>query len=201
MAGNNRFKTQYQKQGVMKIGYARVSTLDQVLDSQIDALTGAGVDRVFSETASGAKTDRIQLGAVLEFLRKGDTLVILKFDRLGRSLSHLLNIAEDLASRGVHLQSLTEGIDTATPAGKLFFALFGALAEFERDLIKERTNRGLAAAKARGKLGGRPRKLSAEKLKAIRQMADNPEVSISTIVDTYNISKSTYYRALEPSNK
>jgi DNA invertase Pin-like site-specific DNA recombinase len=127
--------------------------------------------------------------------------VILKFDRLGRSLSHLLNIAEDLASRGVHLQSLTEGIDTATPAGKLFFALFGALAEFERDLIKERTNRGLAAAKARGKLGGRPRKLSAEKLKAIRQMADNPEVSISTILDTYNISKSTYYRALEPSNK
>ena len=184
----------------MKVGYARVSTLDQVLDSQLDALRGAGVDRIFSETASGAKTDRIQLGAALEFLREGDTLVILKFDRLGRSLSHLLSIAENLANAGIHLQSLTEGIDTATPAGKLFFALFGALAEFERDLIRERTTRGLAAAKARGKLGGRPRTLSVEKLAALRQMADNPEVSIDTILDTYKISKSTYYRALQPSN-
>jgi DNA invertase Pin-like site-specific DNA recombinase len=184
----------------MKVGYARVSTLDQVLDSQIDALTAAGCDRVFSETASGAKTDRVELGATLKFLREGDTLVILKFDRLGRSLSHLLKIAEDLAIREVHLQSLTEGIDTATPAGKLFFALFGALAEFERDLIRERTNIGLKAAKARGRMGGRPMKLSDEKLVAIRQMAENPEVSIATILDTFQISKSTYYRALEPSS-
>lgn len=184
----------------MKIGYARVSTLDQTLNSQLDALASAGCDRVFSETASGAKTDRVQLAAALEFLRAGDTLVILKFDRLGRSLSHLLRIAEDLAQREIHLQSLTEGIDTATPAGKLFFALFGALAEFERDLIRERTNRGLAAARARGKLGGRPLKLSAEQVTALRQMANNPNISISTIRDTFNISKTTYYRALEPSN-
>jgi DNA invertase Pin-like site-specific DNA recombinase len=178
----------------MKIGYARVSTSDQTLDSQLDALKAAGVDRTFSEMASGAKTDRIQLAAALEFLREGDTLVILKFDRLGRSIAHLIKISDDVRQRGIHLQSLTEGIDTGTPAGKLFFHLFASLAEFERDLIRERTHRGLASARARGKLGGRKRKLTDEQVKLIKTMAADPKVSIETITKTFGIGKTTYYR-------
>jgi DNA invertase Pin-like site-specific DNA recombinase len=197
MAGNKRFKTHYQKQSPMKVGYARVSTTDQTLISQTDALTAAGCDRTFSEVASGAKTDRLQLAIVMEFLRDGDSLVVLKFDRLGRSLPHLIQIFNALQSKGVHLHSLTEGIDTNTPGGKLFFHLFGAIAEFERDLIRERTHRGLAAARARGKVGGRKRKLSDEQVAALRVMAANPEVSVSTITKTFGISQGTYYRCFK----
>ncbi|MBA2598978.1 MAG: recombinase family protein, partial [Chloroflexia bacterium] len=145
---------------MMDIGYARVSTGEQTLDLQLDALTKAGCGKVYRETASGAKADRPVLEEVLGYLRNGDTLVVWRLDRLGRSLKHLIEVVAALAARGIGFKSLTEQIDTTTPGGKLIFHVFGALAEFERDLIRERTQAGLAAARARGRLGGRPRKLA-----------------------------------------
>src|SRR4051812_31958867 len=144
----------------MDIGYARVSTGEQTLDLQLDALQAAGCGKVYRETASGAKAGRPILEEVLTYLRKGDTLVVWRLDRLGRSLRHLIETVAALAERGIGFKSLTEQIDTTTPGGKLIFPVFGALAEFERDLIRERTHAGLAAARARGRLGGRPRKLA-----------------------------------------
>jgi DNA invertase Pin-like site-specific DNA recombinase len=138
------------------LGYARTSTTDQHLDLQIDALTVAGCYRVFTETASGARTDRPTLAQLLDQLRPGDTLVVWKLDRLGRSLRHLVDTVTGLADRGVGFRSLQESIDTTTPGGKLVFHVFAALAEFERDLIRERTTAGLTAARARGRNGGRP---------------------------------------------
>ena len=144
----------------MDIGYARVSTGEQTLDLQLDALQVAGCGKVYEETASGAKAERPVLEEVLSYVRKGDTLVVWRLDRLGRSLQHLIDVVAALAERGIGFKSLTEQIDTTTPGGKLIFHVFGALAEFERDLIRERTHAGLAAARARGRLGGRPRKLA-----------------------------------------
>jgi DNA invertase Pin-like site-specific DNA recombinase len=138
------------------LGYARVSTTDQHLQLQVDALTAAGCYRVFTETASGARADRPVLAKVLDQLRPGDTLVVWKLDRLGRSLRHLVDTITGLADQGVGFRSLQEAIDTTTPGGKLVFHVFAALAEFERDLIRERTAAGLAAARARGRNGGRP---------------------------------------------
>src|SRR3954467_1460073 len=137
----------------MDIGYARVSTGEQTLDLQLDALQVAGCGKVYQETASGAKADRPVLDEVLSYLRTGDTLVVWRLDRLGRSLKHLIEVVAALAERGIGFKSLTEQIDTTTPGGKLIFHVFGALAEFERDLIQERTQAGLAAARARGRLG------------------------------------------------
>src|SRR5690348_6581068 len=139
------------------VGYARVSTGEQTLDLQLDALAAAGCDRVFQDTASGAKAERPGLARALDFLRPGDTLVVWRLDRLGRSLQHLIQTLTALDQRGVGFKSLTESIDTTTPGGKLVFHIFGALAEFERDLIRERTQAGLAAARARGRTGGHPR--------------------------------------------
>src|SRR5215217_832683 len=149
------------------LGYARVSTTDQHLQLQVDALTAAGCYRVFTETASGARTDRPTLDQVLDQLRPGDTLMVWKLDRLGRSLRHLVDTIAALADRSVGFRSLQEAIDTTTPGGKLVFHIFDALAEFERDLIRERTTAGLAAARARGKRGGRGG-LSAEKVRQLR---------------------------------
>src|SRR5215211_6431994 len=140
----------------MNIGYARVSTGEQILDLQLDALTKAACGKVFTETASGAKADRVVLQDVLGYLRPGDTLVVWRLDRLGRSLKHLIETVADLRDRGIGFKSLTEQIDTTTPGGKLVFHVFGALAEFERHLIRERTHAGLAAARARA--GRRPTK-------------------------------------------
>src|SRR5437588_4732371 len=140
----------------MQIGYARISTGEQTLDLQRDALERAGCEKLFTDTASGAKTERPGLSKALEQLRSGDTLVVWRLDRLGRSLRHLIDTLLELDSHGVGFKSLTESIDTTTPGGKLIFHIFGALAEFERDLIRERTNAGMAAARARGRLGGRP---------------------------------------------
>ena len=137
------------------IGYGRVSTADQDTALQIDALRAAGCSRIFEEHASGADTERPVLRGGLAFLRKGDVLVIWKLDRLGRSLGHLIKIADDLSARGVGLKSLTDPIDTTTPAGRLIFQIFGALGEFERSLIRERVMAGLDAARARGRVGGR----------------------------------------------
>ena len=152
------------------LGYARVSTTDQHPHLQVDALQRAGCYRVFTETASGARTDRPTLEQLLDQLRPGDTLVVWKLDRLGRSLRHLVDTVTGLADRGIGFRSLQEAIDTTTPGGKLVFHVFAALAEFERDLIRERTSAGLAAARARGRHGGRPSVMTAHKLQVAQEM-------------------------------
>src|SRR3954467_5036994 len=140
----------------MLVGYARVSTTDQTLELQHDALTKAGCTKIFTDTASGAQTEREGLTEAISYVRAGDTLVVWKLDRLGRSLKDLITRIRELNDRKIGFRSITENIDTTTSGGKLIFHIFGALAEFERDIIRERTNAGLEAARARGKLGGRP---------------------------------------------
>src|SRR5215213_6599204 len=152
------------------LGYARVSTNDQHPQLQVDALEQTGCYRVFTETASGACTDRPTLERVLDQLRPADTLVVWKLDRLGRSLRHLVDAVTGLAERGIGFRSLQEAIDTTTPGGKLVFHVFAALAEFERDLIRERTAAGLAAARARGRRGGRPSVMTAHKARVAQEM-------------------------------
>lgn len=178
----------------MKIGYARVSTLDQNLDLQIDALEKAGCEKMFRETASGALDSRQGLTDAMEFCRAGDTLVVWKLDRLGRSLKHLIETVNSLHSRGVGFASVQERIDTTTPGGKLIFHVFGALAEFERELIRERTTAGLAAARARGRLGGRPPKLSGKQIELACKLYADESISIREICETLSISRATLYR-------
>lgn len=151
----------------MKLGYARVSRIDQNLELQTDALRSAGVEQIFADKISGATARRDGLDELLRMARRGDCIVVWRLDRLARSQSHLIELAEIFKTAGVELISLTEAIDTTTPAGKLVFHLFGALAEFERNLIQERTHAGLEAARARGKCGGRKPVLDAAKMKAI----------------------------------
>ncbi len=148
----------------MLIGYARVSTQEQSLDLQCDALTQAGCERIFSDRASGTKAQRPGLAETLSHLRAGDVLVIWKLDRLGRSVKGLVDLVGDLAGRGVQFKSLTDGIDTTTPAGRFFFHLMASLAQMERELIVERTHAGLAVARQRGRVGGRRRRMTAGKL-------------------------------------
>jgi DNA invertase Pin-like site-specific DNA recombinase len=182
----------------MDVGYARVSTGEQTLDLQLDALAKAGCGKVFEETASGAKADRVVLAKLLGYLRAGDTLVVWRLDRLGRSLGHLIATVAELAERGVGFRSLTERIDTTTSGGKLVFHVFGALAEFERDLVRERTQAGLAAARARGRLGGRPRKLGdPKKLALALALYDGGRADVATICATLGVSRATLYRALK----
>jgi DNA invertase Pin-like site-specific DNA recombinase len=178
----------------MLIGYARVSTQDQTLNLQLDALDRARCERVFTDTASGAKAARPGLDDALSHLRSGDTLVVWKLDRLGRSLRHLIDTIQALSERGVGFKSLQESIDTTTPGGKLVFHVFGALAEFERDLVRERTNAGLRAARARGRKGGRPKALTErQRRQAITLLKDRAN-SVSDICKTLKISRSTLYR-------
>src|SRR4051812_31806499 len=165
----------------MLVGYARVSTSDQTLNLQHDALTAAGCTRIFTDTASGAQAERKGLTDVLSYVRAGDTLVVWKLDRLGRSLKDLITRITDLHTRGVGFKSLTENIDTTTSGGKLIFHIFGALAEFERDIIQERTTAGLEAARTRGKRGGRPWALSPNKIKLARTLYADKNNSISDI--------------------
>ena len=182
----------------MDIGYARVSTGEQTLDLQLDALKAAGCGKLYTETASGAKADRPVLADVLSYLRNGDTLVVWRLDRLGRSLQHLIETVAALVERGIGFKSLTEQIDTTTPGGKLIFHVFGALAEFERDVIRERTHAGLAAARARGRLGGRPKKLTdAKQLELARTLYEAGQTDIETICATLGISRATLYRYLK----
>ncbi len=183
----------------MLIGYARVSTGEQTLDLQLDALAKAGCEKTYTETASGAKAERPVLQEVLSYLRAGDTLVVWRLDRLGRSLRHLIETVAALAERGIGFKSLTEQIDTTTSGGKLVFHVFGALAEFERDLIRERTNAGLAAARARGRTGGRPKALAdAKKLALAQALSDDGRHDIATICATLGISRATFYRYVRP---
>jgi DNA invertase Pin-like site-specific DNA recombinase len=179
------------------LGYARVSTTDQHPDLQIDALTAAGCYRVFVDRASGARTDRPQLTAVLDQLRPGDTLVVWKLDRLGRSLRHLVDTVTGLADRGVGFRSLREQVDTTTPGGKLVFHVFAALAEFERDLVRERTTAGLAAARARGRTGGRPSVMTPAKLAVARQLYASGEHTVAAIAATLGVSRASIYRHLQ----
>jgi DNA invertase Pin-like site-specific DNA recombinase len=178
------------------LGYARVSTTDQQPQLQVDALERAGCYRIFTETASGAHTDRPTLAKVLDQLRPGDTLVVWKLDRLGRSLRHLVDIVVRLAERGVGFRSLQEAIDTTTPGGKLVFHVFAALAEFERDLIRERTSAGLAAARARGRRGGRPSVMTVHKVRVAEEMYRSGEFTVSAIAKTLGVSRASIYRHL-----
>jgi DNA invertase Pin-like site-specific DNA recombinase len=172
----------------MLIGYARVSTHEQTLNLQQDALTKAGCSKLFTDTASGAKIERKGLDEALNYVRKGDTLVVWRLDRLGRSLPHLITTMTDLEERGIGFKSLTENIDTTTSGGKLIFHIFSALAEFERNLIRERTQAGLTAARARV----RDRQVS-----IAQALYDDPQRSVAEICQTLKISRATLYRALK----
>jgi DNA invertase Pin-like site-specific DNA recombinase len=181
------------------IGYARVSTTEQHLHLQQDALVKAGCLKIFTDTISGAKSERKGLSEALDFIRGGDTLVVWRLDRLGRSLKDLIERITELHSRNIGFKSLTEQIDTTTSGGKLIFHIFGALAEFERDIIQERTNAGLTAARARGRQGGRPKSpLSDErKLQMARQMYENKSHSVKEICKALGIPRSTFYKYMK----
>jgi DNA invertase Pin-like site-specific DNA recombinase len=184
----------------MLVGYARVSTQDQTLALQKDALERAGCERVFTDTLSGATPERPGLTEALEYARSGDILVVWKLDRLGRSLRHLIETVTELHNRGVGFKSLTEQIDTTTSGGKLIFHVFGALAEFQRDLIRERTQAGLAAARARGRQGGRPRSSAVADAKQVamaQSLYNDKTHSIGEICKTLRISRATLYRYIQ----
>lgn len=181
----------------MFIGYARVSTTDQTLALQEDALQQQGYDRIFRDVVSGATFERPGLSEALAYARDGDVLVVWKLDRLGRSLAHLIQLVEELEARGVGFKSLQEQIDTTTAGGQLIFHIFGALAEFERALIRERTQAGLAAAKARGRVGGRPPQLSPAQVRMARQLLENPDMTTQQVADALHVSRTTLYRALK----
>ena len=180
------------------IGYARVSTDDQDLSLQTDTLTQHGIPKslIFSDKLSGAKCDRPGLSTCLESLRSGDILVVWRLDRLGRSMPHLITIVEQLRGRGIGFRSLNEGaIDTTNASGELIFNIFSALAQFERRLIQERTKAGLAAARARGRCGGRPPiRINEAKVVAAQKLKEDRTLSIDEICDSLKISRSTYYR-------
>src|SRR4051812_21758690 len=178
----------------MLIGYARISTIDQTLALQQDALNAAGCEHIYTDTVSGSVTDRPGLTNALSHLRSGDTLVVWRLDRLGRSLSHLIETVRQLQERGIGFRSLQEQIDTTTSGGKLIFHFFGALAEFERDLIRERTHAGLVAARARGRLFGRPKALSPKKVAQLRVLAKDDQLTVREICQTLGISRATFYR-------
>lgn len=180
----------------MLVGYARVSTQDQKPELQLDALRRAECERVFEEKASGAQRDRPELKAALDYLREGDTLVVWKLDRLARSLKQLIETVEALEERNIGFRSLTENIDTTTPGGRLVFHIFGALAEFERSIIRERTSAGLAAARARGKVGGRPPALSEADLTVAKAMLADESIPVKEIAQRLGVSVSTLYKHL-----
>lgn len=177
------------------LGYARVSTTDQTADAQEDALRAAGCKKVRTETASGATTARPELTDLFTHLRDGETLVVWRLDRLGRSLPHLLQTVEDLERRGVGFKSLTESIDTTTSGGRLIFSIFGAIAEFERNLIRERTQVGLAAARARGRTGGRLPKMTPNKIRQAKKMRDSGMAQLE-IAEILGVGRTTLYRYL-----
>ena len=180
----------------MLIGYARVSTRDQKPHLQLDALHEAGCERVFEETASGAKRDRAELKAALEFMRGGDSLVVWKLDRLARSTRQLLETVEALEQRGIGLKILTQNMDTTSAGGRLIFTVFSAIAEFEREIIRERTRVGLDAARNRGRKGGRPRALSDKDLKQARALLADPEITVEDVARRLGVGASTLYRYL-----
>jgi DNA invertase Pin-like site-specific DNA recombinase len=180
----------------MLVGYARVSTQDQNTALQLDALKAAGCEKLFVEKASGASRDRPELKAAVDYVRSGDTLVVWKLDRLARSLRQLIDTVAMLEERGIGLRSLTEAIDTTTAGGRLVFHIFGSLAEFERGVIRERTKAGLSAARARGKVGGRPVKLTGDDLKAAKALLGDPTITVADVAKRLGVSPATLYRHL-----
>lgn len=179
----------------MIIGYARVSTDDQSLDSQTDALSVAGAEKVFADRISGSKRARPELDKMLEQLRDGDVVTVTKYDRLARSLKDLLEIVEAIRERGAGFRSLAEDIDTTTPAGRLVFHVFASIAQFERERISERTREGLASARKRGRIGGRPPALTAAQKAEVRRMRDEEQRAISEIARLFKVSERTVRRA------
>lgn len=180
----------------MLIGYARVSTTDQDLALQLDALKAAGCERIFEEKASGAKEDRPELAKLLDHARKGDVLVVWKLDRLARSLKQLVLVLEDLGKRGIGFRCLAPAIDTTTPEGRLLYSITGAFAEFERAIIQQRTRAGLKAALARGRKGGRPKALDDAAKSKARAMLRDPEISVAAVAEVLGVSRTTLYAHL-----
>ena len=181
----------------MIIGYARVSTEDQNLDAQLDALKDAGAERMFSEKVSGSTRDRPELDRMLDQLRSGDVMVVTKYDRLARSLRDLLDIVELTRERGAGFKSLAEDIDTTSPAGRLVFHVFASIAQFERERISERTKEGLASARKRGRIGGRPPALSSAQRAEVRRMRDDDQRPLGEIARLFKVSIKTI-RRVEP---
>lgn len=175
------------------IGYARVSRTEQSTDLQHDALIAAGCTRIFTDEMCGARSDRPGLQQALDYVREGDTLAVWRLDRVGRSVAHLIEVVGELERRGVALQSLTEQIDTSSPSGKLVFHVFSAIAEFERNLIRERVTAGLEAARKRGRIGGRPKVVDAAKARSIRAMRAQG-MTTSEILESAQISRATLFR-------
>ena len=178
----------------MLIGYARVSTQEQSLDLQIDALKKAGCERIVTDEISGKTTDRQGLAAIKEIMRCGDTIVVWRLDRLGRSLKHLLEFVAELEAKEINFKSLQETIDTTSSTGRLIFHIFGALAEFERNLIRERSKAGLTAARARGRTGGRPKKLDVDKRKLVVNLYNERKQTVKEICKLMGISRTVLYR-------
>ncbi|MBN2015913.1 recombinase family protein [Candidatus Dojkabacteria bacterium] len=185
---------------MMLVGYARVSTHEQNLSLQEDALNKAGCERIYVEQASGSRTSRPELDKALDTLREGDTIVVWRLDRLGRSLKHLIELITELEQRKIGFKSISEAIDTTTSGGKLVFHIFGALAEFERNLIRERTQAGLAAARARGRKGGRPPALDDKKKAVAIKLYKEKEHTIQEICSMMGISKPTLYSYIKGEN-
>lgn len=181
----------------MFIGYSRVSTNDQSLDSQIDKLKEYGCEKIFTDVVSGAKSERKGLSDMLEYARSGDTVVVFRLDRLGRSLKDLIEIMNKFQDKGIHFKSLSENIDTSTPTGKLIFHITGAFAEFERNIIRERTKAGLESARARGKNGGRPSKINADKIQMAKSLYENKSIDITTITKQLGVCKATFYKMIK----
>ena len=180
----------------MLIGYARVSTRDPKAHLQLDALRDAGCEKIFEENASGARRDRPELNAALEFMRSGDILVVWKLDRLARSTRQLLETVELFDQRQIGLRTITQNIDTTNAGGGLIFTVFGTLAEFEREILRERTRAGLDAARSRGRKGGRPRSLSEKDLKQARALLTDPEITVEEVARRFGVGPSTLYRYL-----
>jgi DNA invertase Pin-like site-specific DNA recombinase len=194
------FKTQVIIEGFWKglkviIGYARVSTEDQHLDAQTSALEEVGAERIFAEKISGTKKVRPELGRMIDQLREGDVVVVTKYDRLSRSLQDLLNIVEAIRAKGAGFRSLAEDIDTTTSAGRLIFHVFASIAQFERERISERTKEGLVAARKRGRVGGRPPALTAERCAEVRRMRDEDGRGVAELARLFEVSPNTIRRA------
>src|ERR687886_1031807 len=181
----------------MLVGYARVSTSEQILDLQKDALEQIGCAKIFSDVVSGAKAERTGLEEALEYVREGDTLVVWRLDRLGRSLKHLIDTITTLNNRKIGFKSIQENIDTTTSGGKLVFHIFGALAEFERDIIRERTQAGLIAARARGRRGGRRPTLKPKEIAIVRKLYEDRQTPVEDICRMFQISRMTLWRYVE----
>lgn len=185
----------------MKVGYARVSTEDQNLYLQEDALKNAGCEEIFTDIVSGSKSQRPGLDKALSYAREGDTIIVWKLDRLGRSIQHLIQTVNLLQEKKILFKSLQENIDTETSSGKLIFHIFGALAEFERDLIRERTDAGLKAARARGRMGGRPPQLDNRQINRMIEMYNEQKNTVAEICKIYDISRPSFYNYLKRSKK